>query len=182
MSNCIKHFQVYIFASSVDYILKNSKGERKMKKLQEKIVLISPLGKEIVPTQITYDDDEDAISPISEIDLIYNGIKYKGNGTDYLWVDTFADLQSKLPKAVKIACCMTCRYGNISPYGNIQNQLYCTKDLKIKSKEDMCNIFNGTDLDEEIKISSFNYCEGFVYQSNDYYTYNDYLYCLKKQK
>lgn len=63
-----------------------------MKKLQEKIFLILPLGKAIVPIQIIYDDDEEAVNPISEIDLIYNGIKYKGNGVDYLWVDTFADL------------------------------------------------------------------------------------------
>lgn len=63
-----------------------------MKKLQEKIFLISPLGKAIVPIQIIYDDDEEAVNPISEIDLIYNGIKYKGNGVDYLQVDTFADL------------------------------------------------------------------------------------------
>lgn len=68
------------------------------------------------------------------------------------------------------------------PYGNMQNQLYCTKDLIIESKEDICNIFNSTDLDEERKVSSFNYCEDFIYQSNDYYTYNDYVYRLKEQK
>lgn len=153
-----------------------------MKKLQEKIFLISPLEKAIVPIQIIYDDDEEAVNPISEIDLIYNGIEYKGNGVDYLWVDTFEDLQSNLPKGIKIACCMTCRYGNMCPYGNMQNQLYCTKDLIIESKEDMCNIFNSTDLDKERKVSSFYYCEDFIYQSNDYYTYNDYLYHLKEQK
>ena len=73
---------------------------------------------------------------------------------------------------------MTCRHGNMCPYGNIENQLFCTKDLKISNKEDMCHLFDTTDI-EKRKVSSFNYCDNFAYQSKDYYTYNDYLYQLQ---
>ena len=138
--------------------------------------MLSPTDKTVVPLQVTY---EDASNCASEMVAVYNGVTYKGNGTDYLWTDTLADLQSKFPQDVKIACCMTCRHGNMCPYGNIENQLFCTKDLKISNKEDMCHLFDDTDPFEKRKVSSFNYCEDFVYQCKDYYTYNDYLYQLQ---
>lgn len=152
-----------------------------MKKIQAKISLLSQEDKTVVPIQITYDDNEDTINPVSEIALIYDGVQYKGYGTSYLWEDTFADLQSKLPKDVKIACCMTCRYGNMCPYGNIENQLYCIKAFKTDSKIDLCALFDNTNFDEKQRVSAFYYCDDFAYQSKDYFTYNDYLYHLQKQ-
>lgn len=147
------------------------------------INLLTLNGKVIVPMQITYDDKDVIEIPKSEITLIYDGVEYKGNGIDCLWTDTFADLETRLPKDVKLACCMTCRYGNMCPYGNEENQLFCTKDLKITCKEDMCNLFVQTHPFEERAVESFGFCENFVYQSDDYYTYNDYLcYLTKKQQ
>lgn len=152
-----------------------------MKKIQAKITLLSQEDKIVVPIQITYDNNEDTINPVSEIDLVYNGIQYKGYGTSYLWEDTFADLQSKLPKDVKIASCMTCRYGNMCPYGNIENQLYCIKAFKTDNKVDLCALFDNINFDKNQKVSSFDYCDDFAYQSKDYFTCNDYLYYLQKQ-
>ena len=95
-----------------------------MKKvLKCEVPLLTPIGKVFAPIQIDYDDAEFISNPSSEITLCYNGNEYKGNGTDYLWTDTFADLQRKLPNDVKLACCMTCRHGNMCPYGNTENQL-----------------------------------------------------------
>ena len=106
-----------------------------MKKvLRAKAPLLTPNGKTMVPTEITYDDSEVIANPQSEITLLYNEMEYKGYGTDYLWTDTLADLQMKLPKDVKLACCMTCRHGNMCPYGNAENQLFCTKDKIITFK------------------------------------------------
>ena len=68
------------------------------------------------------------------------------------------------------------------PYGNTENQLFCTKDIRIVSKEDMCNLFDQTDPFEERSVASLDFCDDFVYQSDDYYTYNDYLYQLNKKK
>ena len=95
--------------------------------------------------------------------------------------DTIADLQSKLPNDVKFACCMTCRHGNFCPFGNEENQLFCTKDIEITNKEDMCDLFIQTDPFEDRAVTSFNFCEDFVYQSDDYFTYSDYLYELKRK-
>ena len=147
-----------------------------MKKvLRAKVPLLTPNGKTMVLIEIAYDDSEDIINSKSEITLLYSGSEYKGNGADYLWTDTLADLQTKLPKDVKLACCMTCCHGNMCPYGNKENELFCTKDITVTSKEDMLDLFDQTDPFEERAVASLNFCEGFVYQSDDYYTYNDYF-------
>jgi hypothetical protein len=61
------------------------------------VPLLTPTGKVLTPIQIVYDDAEVISNPSSEITLCYNGNEYRGNGTDYLWTDTIADLQMKLP-------------------------------------------------------------------------------------
>ena len=153
-----------------------------MKKvLRTKAPLLTPNGKTMVPIEITYDDSESIANPKSEIILLYNGIEYKGYGTNYLWTDTFADLQMKLPKDVKPACCMTCRHGNMCPYGNKENELFCTKDIIITSKDDMLDLFDQTDPFEERAVASLDFCKDFVYQNDDYYTYNDYYYQLNRK-
>lgn len=160
-------------------------NERNNKVIHTQITLISSLGKIVVPIQIAYNDDEDAIESVSKISLVYKNIEYQGSGTDYLWVDTFVDLQRKLPDDVKIACCMTCQHGNMCPYGNATNELYCTKDLLIKNKMDMCNLFDSVDSIDSCsrrKVFSYNSCDDFVYQSDKYYTYNDFLLLLNKEK
>ena len=159
--------------------MQNSEGKYEMKTIiQEHITLISQTENVVAPIQIKYDAE---FGDTVEIDLIYNGVLYQGKGTDNLWVDAFANLQSKLPKNIKIACCMTCRHGNMCPFGNKENQLFCTNNITVASKEDLIKLFNSTDLYKENAVTAINYCDNFVYQSNDYYTYNDYLYQLKKK-
>ena len=46
----------------------------------------------------------------------------------------------------------------------------------------MCNLFDRTDPFEERSVASLDFCDDFVYQSEEYYTYNDYLYQLNKKK
>ena len=150
--------------------------------LTYEVPLLTPAGKVFTPIQIVYDDTEVMANPSSEITLYYNGNEYKGYGTDCLWIDTLADLVIKLTADVKLACCTTCRHGNMCPYGMTENQLFCTKDIPINSKEDVCNLFDQTDPFEERSVASLDYCDDFAYQSDEYYTYNDYLYYLNKKK
>ncbi len=108
-----------------------------------------------------------------------NGKKIAGQGSDYLWMDALADLQRKLPEGVTLKCCLTCRHGNLCPYGNAPGQIFCTKDRDITSKGDMCDLFDTCDTGAfEHEITDC--CDDFVHQSDDFYTYNDYLYHLKK--
>ena len=144
--------------------------------IESQISLFSSTSKVSVPIQIRYTDDS------VEITVSYNDIEYCAKGKDHLWVDAFADLQAKLPSNTQLACCMTCRHGNMCPYGNKENQLYCTKDVLLNSKDDVIELmdYKGHDSFFERAVSSIYCCDDFIYQSNDCFTYNDYLYHLQK--
>ncbi len=105
----------------------------------------------------------------------YNKKVIWGNGKDYLWVDAFAALQKKLPDNVKIQCCLTCRHGNMCPVGNKPGELFCTKDVVITKKSDL--FFYTENESERAKRSCdcTDICENYQEQTNEYYTYNDYL-------
>ncbi len=141
------------------------------------ISLITP--NEIINTTIAIFYDEKLSSV--KLSLSFNGEEISNQGKDYLWVDAFANLQKQLPKNVILKCCMTCRHGNMCPYGNAPGELFCTKDLVIRSKEDMCNIFDkdsdGSEMTKRTKHCT-NTCDNYQPQSENYYTYNDYLYHL----
>ncbi len=150
-----------------------------MKEINTNINLIDSTVVLKTPAIIKLDEiDNDKMSV--EITIKYNQIEYIGKGTDYLWVDAFVDLQKKLPKHVKIACCMTCKHGNMCPFGNIPRELYCTKYLNIYDKLDLCEKFNKYNLYENNKTLCDSYCDSYESQNKDYYTYNDYIYLLIK--
>ena len=116
-----------------------------------------------------------------EMYLTYNNTVYRGRGTWFLYTDALADLQVNLPENVSICCCLTCRHGNMCPYGNGPDQLWCTKDIIINSKKDMCLLFEDDDCDSRM-VSPFGYCGCFSYQNNEDYTYNDFRYDLQERR
>jgi len=148
-------------------------------KLDSEITLLTPKGKVCVPVHISYDDHESSKKEKSEIALVFEGTEYTGNGTDSLWTDTFASLQASLPRDVRLACCLTCRHGNMCPFGNGKNELFCTKDLSVTCKKDVCDLFDDSDSVMQRAVTYFGICDDFSPQSSDAYTYNDYLYQLK---
>ena len=118
--------------------------------------------------------------PIVDIGCKYNDNQYWGHGKDYLWIDAFADLQRQLPEGVLLKCCLTCRHGNLCPVGNDKNEVFCTKDVLITQKSDL---YYYTEDDSEREKRSRQYCgscEDYQPQTDDFYTYNDYLHYLKK--
>lgn len=122
-------------------------------------------------------------TPTVNAGIIYQGNEIWGHGTDYLWIDAFANLQKQLPNGVILKCCMTCRYGNMCPFGNKPNELFCTKGIEITTKNDLCNWFNTSENNAEIEKRSRKYanaCEDYIHQSINHYTYSDYLYELNK--
>ena len=159
------------------------------KQYKKTITLSTPNGKCELDALITchdedvysYGDDKEDGHDVS-VCITYCEKKFCGYGKDYFWTDAFADLQKKLPTNVKIQCCLTCRHGNMCPYGNKENQLFCTKDVLITSKNDVIELMDkkGYDSFFEREVSSIHCCDDFIYQSDDSYTYNDYLYHLQK--
>lgn len=156
------------------------------KQYKKQVYLVTPDGDQLFDMYInTHDEDVYYKQVIEKAPTINVGIKYNsqelwGRGKDYLWTDAFADLQKQLPKGVTIKCCMTCQHGNMCPVGNIPNELFCTKDVLITKKSDL---FFYTEDDFEREKRSREYtcvCCEYQPQTEDYFTYNDYLYHLKK--
>lgn len=141
----------------------------------EKVQLIVSCHEEAVYTKGVLEQP-----PTVNIGCKYGGKEYWGHGSDYLWIDAFANLQRQLPEGVLLKCCLTCRHGNLCPVGNYINEVFCTKDVLITQKSDL---YFYTEDDGERKKRSREYCslcEDYQPQTDDFYTYNDYLHFLKK--
>ena len=97
--------------------------------------LITPAGEEDTVIHIVYHEEDTYFQgklekgPTVSVGVKYNGEQLWGQGKDYLWVDAFANVQKQLPDGVLLKCCMTCRHGNMCPYGNEPGKLFCTKGL-----------------------------------------------------
>ena len=91
-------------------------------------------------------------------------------------------LQGKLPRDVKLLCCMTCRHGNMCPFENEPRELYCTKNIKVNNKNQLAELFNENKINQDNKVYYDYYCDDYEEQDTNNYTYNDYLYYLKKKK
>ncbi len=151
--------------------------------------LQTPQGEETVQLRILYHEDGGYYQgvwvepPIATVGCTYDGKEYWGRGKDHLWTDAFADLQKKLPEGVTIKCCLTCRHGNLCPVGNAPNEVFCTKDVQILPKSDLSDLYFYTEDEEQRRIRSRQSCascEDYQPQTDDYYTYNDFLYHLNK--
>ncbi len=150
--------------------------------LQKKFTLSTPDGDRICDALILYHDEEVYNDQSNvKVRLLYDGRSIEGYGNDYFWVESFADLQKRLPDGVRLKCCLNCRHGNMCPFGNPPGEVFCTNGAIIQSKDDMISYID--DNPEWYKNERFytDVCEDFMEQSDDYYTYNDYLYWLNKQ-
>ena len=108
----------------------------------------------------------------------FEGKEITAVGTHYPFEDAYANLQNKLPKSVKLAGCVTCRHGNLCPVGNGLDEVFCTKDVSITCTNDL---FFYTEDECETRRRSRTYtdfCDDYVPQAEDVFTYNDYLFYL----
>lgn len=113
--------------------------------------------------------------------LCWGNTRYLGDGTDdYLWIDAIADLQEKLPAEVTIRCCLSCRHGNLCPYGNQPNEVFCLRDTPVSGKMDVAALCDDHKAWEARKKGFFDCCDCWEESSDDFYTYNDYRDHLKK--
>ena len=157
--------------------------------IKKEIHLLTPEGLITSPLRIEeiYHDTDLTVKKIfpdeTDMYLTYNDTVFHGRGTDYdyFYTKALADLQVNLPEGISVCCCLTCRHGNMCPYGNGPDQLWCTKDIIINSKKDVCLLFEDEDCDSR-EVSSFGYCGCFSYQNSDDYTYNDFIYDLQKRR
>jgi len=144
------------------------------------LTLLTSAGTEYAPMKLTSEYNETEDVTVYEITLTYSGQSYSVQGDNFSFTQAFVSLEKSLAEDVKIASCLTCRHGNLCPYSGGDDEVFCTKDLIIRDKTDMCNLFNSEDDQCASRlVRPFDYCGNFVRQSDDYYTYNDFLYYLR---
>lgn len=146
------------------------------KEYRYEITLSTPDGEQKAPLCVRW-DEENEYAPSVTVGIKFQDQEMWSHGKEYLWEDAFADLQKQLPADVILKCCLTCRYGSLCPFGNAPGEFYCTRGVEITSKNDLCDWFNENN-DAEIKSRTRNCadtCEDYKQQSNDFFTYNDYL-------
>ena len=81
--------------------------------------------------------------------------------------------QQALPENVHIACCQSCIHGNFNPFGDLENEIFCLKDLSLQNKEDVVNYFvKQTYYTRSRKLLDF--CQDYKpIDDDEKYTYND---------
>lgn len=144
-----------------------------------KMTLTTPQGCQVVDVRINT-NEENEYATIVDVSINYNGEQFCGHGSDYFLIDAFADLQNQLPKDVLIKCCLTCRHGNMCPVGNRLGELFCTNDVIITQKSDLYYYTEHTLECEKRSRQYTDVCEKYQPQTDEYFTYNDYLPYLKK--
>ena len=89
-------------------------------------------------------------------------------------------LAKNLPAGVKIKSCISCRYGHFCPVGDNDNELLCITEFEPKNPRDLWDITENETEREKRCRTLFDCCEKHEEQSEDYYTYNDYIDKLNK--
>lgn len=139
---------------------------------QYDVLLHTLSGDETVNLTVNINEENDTYK--TYLYFKFKGKDYYGCGSDYLWIDAFADLQKRLPNGTFIKCCLTCRHGNMCPVGDYANEVFCTKDVPITQKSDL---FYYTEDKAERGKRSKKYCElceDYQPQIDEFYTYNDF--------
>lgn len=150
-------------------------------------VLGTPNGDETVKLTVSCHEEPVYVKgvlkqpPTVNVGCKYDGKAYWGHGSDYLWIDAFADFQRQLPEGVFLKCCLTCGHGNLCPAGNDVNEVFCAKDVLIAQKSDLYFITENIGERTTRSRKYCDLCEDYRPQTEDFYTYNDYLHFLKKE-
>ena len=104
--------------------------------------------------------------------------EYIGLGVDTEYA--LYDLATRLTQGCTLRCCLSCRHGHFCPVGDADNELFCVTDFEPKAKSDLYHV---TEDEQERAARSrtlFHVCEGWQPQSDEYYTYSEYLDRMKR--
>lgn len=85
------------------------------------------------------------------------------------------NVQKALPNNISILSCMSCRHGNFNPYGDLENEIFCLKDITIRSKQDVIEMFETGEEEMQQRVRELLfYCQDYQRISKkEKYTYND---------
>ena len=83
----------------------------------------------------------------------------------------FIKLSKLLNDKYKIHSCYTCKYGNFSPVGDQDNEIFCVNDFEPKCKSDLYFVTEDSAERKKRSRTLFDVCKDYQPCSDDYYTY-----------
>lgn len=89
-------------------------------------------------------------------------------------------LAKNLPEKWYIKSCVSCRYGHFCPVGNYDNELFCVTDFAPKEPRDLWHVTENEIERKNRSHTLFDCCDHYKEQAEDYFTYSDYYYEVKK--
>jgi len=96
---------------------------------------------------------------------------YTHSITDEITEFALKKLIDKLVDQCSILCCMTCCHGNFCPTGDIDNEIFCTKDVKPQSIEELFTLLEDQDERSARVRSLFDVCPDHKPCSDEIYSY-----------
>lgn len=94
----------------------------------------------VLPTKILYKQiDEDEFRNIHcKISINNDYIQSKESSSFEVAIRY---LQKELPNNIRIACCQSCQHGNFNPFGDVENEIFCLKEVPLQNPDDVVNFF-----------------------------------------
>ncbi|MGE7694725.1 hypothetical protein ACQKNC_11480 [Lysinibacillus sp. NPDC094177] len=128
----------------------------------------------VIPTKILYEQtDKDEFQNIHfEVSMNNHLIQSKlSDSIEY----AIKFLQKELSNNIAIACCQSCRHGNFNPFGDLENEVYCLKEITPQNRDEVVKIFSKHDISFHTRSRKLlDFCKDYKPISNDEkYTYND---------
>lgn len=145
--------------------------------MEEKILEVNYLvdGKLfVIPTKVIHDKSNE-----NEAEKVYYEIKWRNlniiSEASTVTEIGILNLQKSLPKNMELMCCQSCRNGNFSPYGDVDNEIFCLKDIIIEDKNDVLDFFIiNSELAKNRSRKLLYYCSDYqAILESQYYTYNN---------
>lgn len=125
------------------------------------------------PTQMFYEIlDEDEMQNIHfEVQLNNQHIHSNSHSSAEYAVKHF---QKALPDNISIACCQSCQNGNFNPFGDLENEIFCLKDMTLCNQAEAVTIFlNREQTFDSRSRKLLDFCKDYKPISDEKYTYND---------
>jgi hypothetical protein len=128
----------------------------------------------VIPTKVfiesSNEDDFDNI----RLEVIVNNRHIQSTHTNFEYAVKY--LQKALPDNIHMACCQSCQHGNFNPFGDLENQIFCLKDIITRNREVVVEIFSKQDetFETRSRRKLLDFCTDYKPISNsEKYTYND---------
>ena len=142
-----------------------AKGDVSVLKKEKYSLHLKVLDKiKVFDVEMEFDEDTE----IDRFSTLIDGEKIELTGNTE---SIFMELSKILKDKYKIHSCYTCRFGNFSPFGDQDNEIFCIDDFEPKSKSDLFFLYEDAEERKKRCRTLFEVCEKFQPCSDDYWTY-----------